>query len=192
MSHRASRSVRNLTIALWALLAVPGLAGCTVRMTTPDHAPIAATTPHIIPVSIAVSATVLLQAAPLGDAPAQAVYALVVNDNDWDRLAGQIPEAALQAGRQASAAGHAVVVAFAGAKGSSGYQVNLRKATLQADELTITVAVTAPGADDIVEPASTLPFVLAIIPRDALATIHSYVFVDEGGQSLIRSRITAP
>ncbi len=188
MSHRSSRSVRSLTIALWALLAVPGLAGCIVRMTTPDRAPIAATTPHIIPVS----ATVLLQAAPLGDAPAQAVYALVVNDNDWDRLDGQIPEAALQAGRQTSAAGHAVVVAFAGAKGSSGYQVNLRQATLQADELTITVAVTAPGADDIVEPASTLPFVLAVIPRDALATIHSYAFIDEGGHSLIRNRIAAP
>lgn len=181
MSHRPVRSARHVTTALVTLLAVSGLVACAARTTT-DKAFAA------MPVPV----TLLTQAAPLGDAPAQPIYALVLSDSDWEPLDGQIPEAALQGGRQADHAAQVIVVAFAGVKGSSGYQVSVREAALQASELIITVAITAPGADDIVEPASTLPFALAAIPRDALAAARSYAIVDEGGHTLIRNQITAP
>ncbi len=193
MSHRPLRSVSRVTTVLLTMLAAAGLAACAARMSAvsapaPTPPPAAAATSHIIPVSV----TMLLQAAPLGDAPAQPLYTLVADNTDWDRLDGRIPEAALQAGRQAGATGDVVIVAFAGVKGSSGYQVRVGEAALQAGELIVTVAVTAPAADDIVEPASTLPFALAAIPRDALAAVDSYTIVDERGHTLIHNQSTTP
>jgi hypothetical protein len=132
---------------------------------------------------------VILQAAPLGDTPAQPVYTIVTDPKEWDSLSGQIPEAALQAGREASAP---VIVAFAGVKGSSGYLVNVRDAVLQADRLIVTVEVTAPGAADIVEPATTLPFVVAALPSDVLATARSYIIVDHSSLEVSRGELTAP
>lgn len=177
MNQRGRWGARICAGGLSLLLTVTGLTGCAPRSETASV--------------IAIPVTPLIQAAPLGDAPAQPIYALVAEDSDWDRLAGRIPEAALKSGRQADAATQVVVVAFGGVKGSSGYQVAVRQAILQADALTITVAMSGPSADAIVEPASTLPFALAALPRDALAAARSYMIVDERGNTLARDRIQA-
>jgi hypothetical protein len=144
-------------------------------LTTPDKT--------IVPVQL------LLQAAPLGDAPAQPVYTLVTDPKEWDNLGGQIPDAALLAGREADVP---IIVAFAGVKGSSGYQVDVPRARLEDDRLIITVEIAAPGADDITEPATTLPFVLATIPSDIFTAARSYVIVDGSGVELSRGQLIAP
>lgn len=180
MNQRGWWGARMCAGALSLLLTVTGLTGCAPRMAPGEAAS-----------AIAIPVTPLIQGAPLGDAPAQPIYALVAKDSDWDRLAGRIPEAALKSGRQADAATQVVVVAFGGVKGSSGYQVAVRRAILQADALTITVAMSGPSADAIVEPANTLPFALATLPRAALAAARSYTIVDERGNALARDRIQA-
>ncbi len=157
---------------------------------TASAAPPAALPPT--PASPTLPVTLLLQAAPLGDMPAQPVYTIVTDPKEWDNLNGQIPEAALQAGREASAAGQIVIVAFAGVKGSSGYQVSVREATRQADRLIITVEQTAPSADDIVEPATTLPFAIATIPSDTLSAARVYTIIDDRGVELSRGQFTTP
>lgn len=177
MSERGRWKTRHAAGAL-LLLTLTGLPGCAPRMTADRAGP-----------AISIPVTPLIQAAPLGDTPAQPVYALAAREDDWRRLEGRIPEAALQAGRQAGTAGQVVVVAFGGVKGSSGYRVDVREAVLQAGALTITVTVTGPGADDIVEPASTLPFALAALPGHALAAARAYTIVDERGHALARDQI---
>jgi hypothetical protein len=154
---------------------------------TASAAPPAALPPT--PASPTLPVTLLLQAAPLGDTPAQPVYTIVTDPKEWDNLNGQIPEAALQAGRKADVP---IIVAFAGVKGSSGYQVDVPRAQLEADRLIITVEVAAPGADDITEPATTLPFAIATIPSDTLSAARAYTIIDDRGVELSRGQFTTP
>lgn len=179
------------------VLIVLGLTACApfapIDSITPTPQVTVSAAPTATPSSAPdVPITLLLQAAPLGDEPARPVYAIVTDPKSWDSLNGQIPAAALQAGREASVAGNLVIVAFAGVKGSSGYQVSVREAVLQADRLIVTVEVTTPGVDDITEPATTLPFALATIPADTLSAARSYVIVDNHGIELSRAQFVGP
>ncbi|MCS7059924.1 MAG: protease complex subunit PrcB family protein [Anaerolineae bacterium] len=184
--HR--RTVGGLLLPMVLFIAV-GLSACAFRPPLPvpptqtTEAGVASMRSVVIPVSV------LLQAAPLGDTPSEPIYTLITDLKAWDELAGRIPQSAWDVGRQAAAAGQVVILAFAGEKGSSGYRVDIPQVQLQAEQLTVTVSVVAPDAQQIVEPASTLPFVLATIPRETLGAVRTCLFEDEQGRALQRLEV---
>jgi len=135
--------------------------------------------------------TTIAQQAPLGDLPAEPLYTVVSQPEEWRELQAVLPAPAVEAGLQASqSADRLLVVAFAGMRPSSGYQITIEAVRWQNDHLAITISQTTPGADDIVEPATTLPYHLVTLPTEISAgTDLSYVFYGEEGTILAQKNV---
>lgn len=130
------------------------------------------------------SFTSIAQDAPLGDEPAEAAYVAIDDAEGWERAAERLPADAVEAGRSAMD-NRVVFVAFAGAKGSSGYQIAIQSMVVQDDELLVTVAEESPGEEEVVEPAMTVPFHVVAVAAEAIPDGTTTVrFQDEGGRTL--------
>jgi hypothetical protein len=118
--------------------------------------------------------TTIVQEASLGDHPTEPLYTIVARPNEWDELRGRLPDQAIEAGiRVGPSSGDLIVVAFAGVKGSSGHSITVENIDHDRDQVMVTVSQTAPGLDDIVEPAYTLPYHLVALSRKYLQPARS-------------------
>jgi hypothetical protein len=128
----------------------------------------------------------ITQEAPLGDQPAQPYYGVIEQLSDLDNLVDKLPPQALEAARQAYQPGGLIFVAFAGVKGSNGYQITIQSIWEEENQIIIQVVLTKPGALQVVEPAKTLPFYLASLTSTDLPQNppFEFVFKDDLGQIL--------
>lgn len=140
----------------------------------------------------ALSFNTLAQEAPLGSEPTTPAYLVNTTAAAWDQTAMQLPPEAIAAA-QTAAPSEMVVVAFAGAKASSGYQITITNIEHLAKQLQITVREQQPAADEIVEPAMTLPFHVVTLPTESLpAEITSIRFQNESGTTLAQHSMPPP
>jgi hypothetical protein len=142
-----------------------------------------------------ISFIIIAQEAPLGDYPAEPFYTVIGRSGKWDELREVLPDRAIEAGIQASSSkDDLIVVAFAGVKGSSGYNVTVESIVQAGDQLVIVVSQTVPGSDDIVEPATTLPYHLVAVPMKSLdlARVRTFIFHDVQGTILNQGDISFP
>jgi hypothetical protein len=126
------------------------------------------------------------QGAPLGEQPADPLYTVVRQMSRWQELRERIPAEAADAGSDSIRSDQILILAFDGVKGSSGYRVHIEQVVQEGDRLVITVSRTSPDPDQVVEPATTLPFHLTAISPDAVAGISTVVFQDTESNTLIR------
>lgn len=128
----------------------------------------------------------ITQEAPLGDQPGQPYYGVIGKLSDLDNLVDKLPPQALEAARQAYQPGGLIFVAFAGVKGSNGYQITIQSIWEDGNQIIIQVVLTKPDALQVVEPAKTLPFYLVGLTPTDLPQNSSYdfVFKDDLGQIL--------
>jgi len=138
--------------------------------------------------------TTIIQKALLGDHPTEPVYTIVALPEKWNELRERLPNAAIEVGMQASqSSDDLVIVAFAGMKGSSGYRVTVESVTLEEenDQVVISISQTTPNPDDIVEPATTLPYHLVALSRKYLqpARAMTFTFRDVKGNVLSQEDI---
>lgn len=139
--------------------------------------------------------TTIAQEAPLGDHPAAPLYAVVSHPGEWDQLRGRLPDEAVEAGiRSTQLNGDLIVVAFAGVKYASGHSITVNNIVQEGDQLVIVVSETAPRPDDIVEPATTLPYHLVAFPGESLDLdrVRTFVFRDEQGAVLSQEDLSLP
>ena len=181
------------------IVILAGAAGCgapgvdqqaaTVTPTTPSTmTPMSAATPttETLAETDGVPFTTVAQDAPLGDQPAEPAYVVVTAPDTWSDVQDQLPSDAVDAGRDAAATNESVViVAFAGAKATSGYGISIESIRHDGDRLIVTVTERTPDEDAIVEPAMTLPFHVVRISADELPdSVMSVVFQDKTGSTL--------
>ncbi len=121
------------------------------------------------PAGVNVQFRTVAQDAVLGDKPGSPVYAIVANADQWNTLQSLLPAQAITAGRQFKPPADSIyLVAFAGAKASSGYRISIQKISQDGARLTILVSESAPRPEDIVEPARTLPYHVVAVSRSSL------------------------
>lgn len=145
--------------------------------------PLAACAPIAVPrsaESTPVPFTTVVQGAPLGDQPAGPLYTVATEAGQWQELRDRIPSEAADAGADSIRSDQILILAFGGVKGSSGYQIDIEQVVREGDQLVITVSEMSPDPDQVVEPATTLPFHLAAIsPADVdTSRISTVVFQD--------------
>ena len=132
--------------------------------------------------TIAVPFTTIIQDAPLGDEPAEPTYAVITAPGGWERIEGQLPPEAVAAGREGNQE-QLFFIAFGGARASSGYQMTISSLRSSGDQLLVTVDEQRPDADDIVEPAMTLPFHVVAVPTHELPEgVASVIFQRSNGE----------
>lgn len=136
----------------------------------------------------------IAQQAPLGDRPTEPFFGLFWQPGDWESLASKLPQPALEAARQAGAPGELILIAFAGVKGSSGYQIAIQSIWQEGNQIIIQVVQTKPNVGQAVEPARTLPFFLAKLTRADLPreTTLEFVFKDDKGEVLKQQTVALP
>ncbi len=154
-----------------AITALLSIAAMMVTACTPTVQPEAAPSNSIPFATVA-------QGTPLGDQPDQPLYTVVTQPDRWQELTGRMPAEAGQAGVDAVQSNQILVLAFAGARSSSGYQISVERIVREGDRLVITVSETEPDPDQIVEPATTLPYhLVALSPNDVnTATVSTIIF----------------
>lgn len=137
----------------------------------------------------------IAQEAPLGDHPTEPYYGVVTRPGEWSELHGQLPPAAIKAGRKAGPMqDHLIIAAYAGAKGSSGYSLSVDSLVVDGDRVIVTVSQQAPEPDAVREPAMTLPYHLVAVPTEALGPVRSlaFEFRDQAGLVLSRKEVVLP
>jgi hypothetical protein len=128
-----------------------------------------------------ISFIIIAQEAPLGDYPAEPFYTVIGRSGKWDELREVLPDRAIEAGIQASSSKDDLIVTV--------------ESIVQAgDQLVIVVSQTVPGSDDIVEPATTLPYHLVAVPMKSLdlARVRTFIFHDVQGTILNQGDISFP
>ena len=132
----------------------------------------------------AVPFTTIAQGALLGAEPAEPVYTML-EPAEWGELKALLPESLLQAGLPAGD-DQALIVAVAGVKDSSGYELTIDSITRSGSQLTVVVAEAGPAPDQVVEPATTVPYHIVAVDRSALADAAAgkVVFLDTAGNVL--------
>lgn len=132
----------------------------------------------------AVPFTTIAHGALLGAVPASPLYT-VLEPAEWDQLRSLLPASLFQAGVPAAGSETLIVVAVAGVKNSSGYELTIRRITRSGSLLTVVVEETGPEPEQIVEPAATVPYHIVApdrgAPGDAPARV---VFVDTAGNTV--------
>ena len=105
------------------------------------------------------------QGAPLGDHPREAFYGVITSAQGWDALRARMPDSLVAAGEKDARAGKMIyLAAFGGVKGSSGYSLDVQKLTCGGGACTLFLSEKKPGAETVVEPAMTLPYLLIGVP----------------------------
>lgn len=158
---------------------------------TPSPAPVGTWRPTLATIPF----WTIAHEAPLGDHPTEPYYAVVARPGEWSELDGHLPPAAIEAGRRAgSAQDQVIVVAFAGAKGTSGYSLTLDSLVVDENRVIFTVSQQAPKPDAVREPAMTLPYHLVAIPLEALGPARSlaFEFRDQAGLVLSHKKVALP
>jgi hypothetical protein len=178
------------TIIIFLLLFLAAVSTVSCGGETPAVAPTiqptkAAATSEPAPEETAdIPFSTIAQDAPLGDEPADPAYTVVAAPEGWSDLQNQLPSEAMEAGRDADPS-QLILIAFTGAKASSGYSSTIETIRRQADQLIVTVSEQAPGENDIVEPAMTLPFHVVAVPNDEVPEgVTAVHFQSESGQPL--------
>ena len=134
------------------------------------------------PSTLAILLTSIAHEAPLGGHPREPLYAVATSSKEWNKLRGRIPDQAIEAGiRTGELNDNLILIAFGGAKPSSGYSITFKRVVQEGDYLFIHIFHTKPSLNKIVEPASTLPYHLVTLPKEKLypARILTFVFFDE-------------
>lgn len=170
---------RQRTILALLLLATASLAACA-----PAGSPQA-------PSSDSIPFTTLAQGAPLGDQPAQPLYTAATQPSQWQELTDRLPAEASQAGMTAIESNQILILAFAGVRSSSGYRVTVERIVPERDRLVVTVSETEPDPDQVVEPATTLPYHLVALSLEDvnIAAISTIVFQNREGTILNRENL---
>jgi hypothetical protein len=169
-------------ISLPLLLSVLVWTGCTP---TPTGAPSAV---EGLPL------TTLGQGAPLGDQPVRPLYAAITRPESWSEIAGRLPAQAAQlpgVEDELQQAQSLLIVAFAGVKGSSGYDIHIESIVQEGDRLRVTVSHTEPVPNENVEPARTLPYHIVALPREVLEEdVSTVLFQDTQGNLLQQEHVS--
>lgn len=178
------RATASLTVVSWLLLLTTCQACQGPRSALPPPS-FSKTSSQVIPFQT------IAQGAPLGDHPAQPFFGVYSQVVGWESLVGRLPGPALEAARQASQPGELILIAFAGVKGSSGYQIAIQSIWQEGDQIVIQVVQTKPGVGQVVEPARTLPFFLAKMSMADLPKEPALVFVfrDDRGAILAQQTV---
>lgn len=133
------------------------------------------------------------EAAPLGDQPEQSFYTVVSGPEEWEALAGSLPEAAIIAGSQAAAdESNLILVIYGGPQPSSGHSIRVTGIYPQDGVYLVRVEEIQPGPEKITEPAMTLPYQIVALLRKEFAegTNITFVFQDTQNKELATSTIT--
>lgn len=152
-------------------------------------------TRQITPVQKSISFQVVQQAAPLGDHPKEAYYSVITSASDLEALITRLPGSAIEEIKAAQASDHALyLLAFAGVRGSSGYGLNITSIDQQGNQFTVVVAETKPAPESIVEPAMTLPYVIAAVPASELPQGERlfFIFTNPQGTTLGQGEAQIP
>jgi hypothetical protein len=147
------------------------------------------------PPARAVQFTRVSQGAPLGDHPTEAFYSVVTGANAWDDVRSKAPQALAQAGEKDAKAGKVIyLAAFSGVKPSSGYSLEAQKITCQGDQCTLFFVENKPGAQTVVEPAMTLPYLLVSVPANQFTSGAkvTFIFKDLQEGSVYSQEVTIP
>lgn len=138
--------------------------------------------------------TTLGQGAPLGDQPVRPLYAAAARPESWADLAGRLPAQAAQLAGvedELQQAHSLLIIAFAGVKGSSGYEIRIESIVQEGDRLRVTVSHTEPDPNENVEPARTLPYHIVALPREVLeGDVSTVLFQDTQGNLLQQEHIS--
>lgn len=151
--------------------------------------------PSISPQGEEIHFEIIQQEAPLGDHPSEPAYWVITSPDHWDALEGAIPEEALAAGSKFEGWGSSLVlVVYAGVKGSSGYSIQIRSIQAEENHWTVTVSETKPDADQIVEPAKTVPYAVVGVSTDDLPAGDQILieFINSERKVLATSEISIP
>ena len=137
----------------------------------------------------------ILQEAPLGDHPIDPAYLVITEPAQWKQLGDAIPEPALAAGSAfVGWDSNLILIAYAGAKGSSGYAIQIDSIRMVDDRWSVTVTETGPDEGQIVEPARTVPYTLVQVSKDDIPVGSQPLidFIDQEGKVLSTSEISIP
>ena len=137
----------------------------------------------------------ITQEAQLGDHPIDPAYLVITEKSQWEELQGVIPDQALAAGKALDGwDSNLVLVVFSGAKGSSGYAIEVDSIKSTDSGWTVNLIESGPDADQITEPAMTLPYTIVQVPREYLPKDNQLLveFFDQERSVLSRSDITIP
>jgi hypothetical protein len=154
-----------------------------------------ASTPEITTSSTNIAFQVLEQAAPLGDQPAAAAYTVITNSKDLDTIRTRIPtQAAATLQSDVNTATSLYLLAFAGVRGTSGYTLNITAIQQKGNQYTVVVSETIPDQETIVEPATTLPYIIVTIPLSELPQGEkiTFIFTDPEGAFLEQADTQIP
>jgi hypothetical protein len=173
---------RKLTVAL-AFCAFALLAAC-------------AGGPSTSPEGAKIPLEVQSQGAVLGEGAPEAKYLVVRSPDQIDSLKDELPSIVLEQLRAVSGLGEgkAAILAYAGVKSSSGYSIEVTSVRMENGVITIHVDQSAPGSDEIVEPATTQPYYLGVITIEDLELDQSMEvrFVDSEGRTIAQDTISVP
>jgi hypothetical protein len=186
------------TVSLICIL-IGSLVACESNQTAPSTASLTEastpSTPTLKPAQKAIPYRTIAQDAPLGSHPADPLYTIVTSLQGWEALKDRLPPPALQAGQHAFQGGdELLVVAFAGAMGSSGYKITIEGISQESGGVIVQLRMEKPDPETIVEPAMTLPYHLIslnwqdIVKRQPL----SFTFLDQDGVILNQIETSPP
>jgi hypothetical protein len=179
------------SILRWILLIIPILVlsvSCEPAVTGRD------TPPPSTPEGEISFETILIDA-PLGDDPVDSAYLVITEPSQLEQLQGVIPDSALTAGKSfAGWDSNLILIVFSGVKGSSGYGIQIDSITAADNRWTVFVTETRPSAEQIVEPARTMPFALIQVSKGYLLGGDQLVveFIDQERKVLSTSEISIP
>lgn len=152
--------------------------------------------PSMVPEGEEIPLEVLSQGAVLGESAPEAKYLVVQSGGEIDSLKGELPQVVLEQlrGVPGLGEGKAAILAYAGVKSSSGYSIEVSSVRVENGVITVQVDQSAPGSDDIVEPATTQPYYLAVVSFQDLNLDQSTEvrFVDSEGRTIAQDTISVP
>jgi hypothetical protein len=127
---------------------------------------------------LTISFTTVYKGAPLGDRPAEPLYTVVNDISQWNKIRERLPARVVDAVKRGfQFNGNLLVIAFAGAKSSSGYSIKLNSIVQKDHFLLVEISQTSPAPNEIVEPAFTLPAHITAISKKSLIPTKFLTFV---------------
>ncbi len=139
--------------------------------------------------------TTIAQAAALGDQPGKPQYVVVTGPEQWEKLSGLLHEEVIAAGVEAEQKrGDLIIVGYAGLKNSSGYALSIDLISQEGTELKVILSESEPGGEAIVEPATSLPYHIVLLPEGSFQASNqiTVTFLDSQGTVLSQQSITRP
>ena len=186
------RILSGHTIAFIVFVLSTAMSGCELTGDISTPKPPTAT---LSPTAASIPMQTISKGAPLGDDPAEPFYAVITTAKEWNDLEGRVPESVQEAGRTYEPKETEILLlAIAGVKGTSGYAITIQDVRIEGGQVIVQLSETAPGPDEIVEPASTLPFHLVAITLEALPKegFMIFSFQDDQGGILGQQEISPP